>query len=1588
MEKMQRTKKIDPKTPVVSSQKKIFGTNTLQINGDDASCLIGSILEKGISDSKQTSKPFSPIPPPRPTVLPFPVARHRSHGPHWNPLDSLKTDHNCVGGEDDEEEDEFVNSNSISSFANPVERKQKKGLDFSKWKELIRGDSSNTTKEGEEDKSNIGKTEKQKKNVGGAFRMTEKNISSDLSIAVVPMEVDDEEHSDSSSFDSVIPKVPIKASASTMISSYISTDSRNEQGSVSLESEIDAENRAQLARMSPEEIAEAQAEIMEKMDPALLNLLRKRGRDKLKKQTYSSPKVARNDEVHNAQSEIQSNNANTSLGLEHDNSQMTTSCPAKDKNNRLNNNSPHNSASTTGTLWEEWSKRVEAVRNLRFSLVGSVVEDDFVSTFDTGELSLHKGPNADNAAERDFLRTDGDPGAAGYTIKEAVALSRSAVPGQRALALHLLRTVLGKAIQNICLKQVGEFVNNDNKVGKDVDWVAVWAYALGPEPELVLALRICLDDNNNSVVLACAKLIDCILTCNLNEDVFDISERGAIHGMDCFTAPVFRSKPEIDVGFLRGGYWKYNTKPSNILTFTEDTVDDETEGKHTVQDDVVVAGQDVAAGLVRMGVLPRICYLLETEPTAALQECLISMLVAIARHSPTCGSAIMKCRRLVHTVVHRFNANSSAEICSSQIRSVRLLKVLALSDKKNCQELLKGGILEAMTWHLYRFTSSIEQWIKLGKEKCKLSSSLMVEQLQLLKVCVQIEYPIFNFSDIFPALCLWLNPPTFEKLVENNVISEFACVSKEAYLVLEALAGTLPNFYSQKIGSNQILEHTGNDMGSWSWSFVGPMVDLAMKWISLASRLFDWESGLKVNLDFRGLSTASFLWVYSAVFHMLSRVLDKLKPEDTISLNESEGYLPWLPEFIPKIGLQIIRNGLLSFSVSREGEYGANFAGCSSFTEKLCCFRLQGEYESSLASVCCLHGIVRVAVSLDKLIQLAKAGMHSFPSQGSNPSIEESILESGILKGSLVEFRCLLNAFMKLVASEWHLVQSIEMFGRGGPSPGMGIGWGASGGGFWSKSVLLSQTDARLLSHLVNICQIVPAREQLGDEELPFMMEVINTALGMCLTAGPRDKIVIEKALDILLQVPALKYLDLCVQRFLQLNRRIKSFAWEYKETDYIQFNIILTSHFRKRWLSVKTTSKTMDGNSFFLGTSKSGVGFMETIHEDVETPNMTSKDQSCSYMIVEWAHQRLPLPIHWFLSPISTIVDHKSSHPGGASSSQNLFQDSADVLEVAKCGLFFLLGIEAMSTFLPGDAPSPIRSVPLVWKLHSLSVILLVGMGVLEEEKSSDIYESLQEIYGQFLDEGRLGKSSEPILDRQVNLFSVESGKNKNMESLRFQSEIHESYSTFIETLVEQYGAVSYGNLVYGRQVAVYLHRCVEAPVRLAAWNALSNAHVLELLPPLEKCFTAAAGYLEPIEDNIDILEAYVKSWISGALDRAVIRGSAAFTLVLHHVSSFIFLSGASDDLSLQNKLVKTLLRDYSQKQNHEGMMLALVQYNKPSTSPNGQKENLLLQKSDIEQRFNILKDACDRNSSLLIEVEKLRSAIEKEQHRSKTSM
>lgn len=762
--------------------------------------------------------------------------------------------------------------------------------------------------------------------------------------------------------------------------------------------------------------------------------------------------------------------------------------------------------------------------------------------------------------------------------------------------------------------------------------------------------------------------------------------------------------------------------------------------------------------------------------------------------------------------------------------------MLAQSDRKTCSDFIKNGSFQTLTWHLYQPTSFLDNWIKSGKEKCKLSSALMVEQLRFWKVCIQHGYCVSYFSEIFPYLCLWLNPPMLEKLIENDVLREFTSISKEAYLVLEALARRLPNLFSQKHQRNQILEDSGVDIDFWSWSHVGPMVDIALKWIVWKNdpsicNLFNREEGISGPLVSQDLSLTSLLWVYSAVMHMLSRVLERVIPDDTVHLHESGNLVPWLPEFVPKVGLEIIKNRFVGCSDTNDAKYGKDSNVGGSFIEKLCNLRQQGDYETSLASVCCLHGLLGIIININKLITLARAGVQT-PPENNTSTREEKILKDGILKGSLVELRSVQNMFMKLVALEWHLVQSIEKFGRGGPAPGVGVGWGASGGGYWSSPVLLAQADARFLTDLIETLKIVPKFDIHTEEEMTFTMLAINSSLGVCVTAGPTDGAFVKKAISSLLDVSVLKYLDLCVRRFLSC-RGPKLFDWDDEEEDYLLFSRTLSSHFSNRWLSVK--KKLKDSDSKNISDSKplkKGKSSLDTIYEDIDTSCITSQD-----LVAEWAHQRLPLPICWFLSPVSTLCDSKIAGLKKSSNLQDLMQNPGDFLVVARAGLFFLLGIEALSSLLPAGTHSPVKSVSLVWKLHSLSVILLVGMGVLEEEKSRVRYEALQDLYGNLLHQARsYTLSSEP---RNEN----------NLEILAFESEIHGTYSTFIETLVEQFSAVSYGDLIYGRQVAVYLHRCVEAPVRLAAWNTLTNSRVLELLPPLENCFTDAEGYLEPVE-------------------------------------------------------------------------------------------------------------------------------------------
>jgi RNA polymerase II-associated protein 1 len=57
------------------------------------------------------------------------------------------------------------------------------------------------------------------------------------------------------------------------------------------------------------------------------------------------------------------------------------------------------------------------------------------------------------------------------------------------LALQLLASILNRALQSLHKMDLTDNGKEMNSDAKFYDWQAVWAYTLGPEPELVLSLR-------------------------------------------------------------------------------------------------------------------------------------------------------------------------------------------------------------------------------------------------------------------------------------------------------------------------------------------------------------------------------------------------------------------------------------------------------------------------------------------------------------------------------------------------------------------------------------------------------------------------------------------------------------------------------------------------------------------------------------------------------------------------------------------------------------------------------------------------------------------------------------------------------------------------------------------------------------------------------------------------------------------------------------------------------------------------------------------------------------------------------------------
>ncbi|CAI6002366.1 unnamed protein product [Closterium sp. NIES-64] len=735
--------------------------------------------------------------------------------------------------------------------------------------------------------------------------------------------------------------------------------------------EIDEANRGVVSGMSAAQIAQAQAELMARLPLGALDMLRRRGREKEERRRgVGAGQGSRSEGVSGGagsggsgeekqqQEEMQvdggSGGDNGGASLQSSQQPLSHHTPASGPSVPRQHDRP-----------ATWEQRVERIRSVRFAMDGRPVPADVARDAESAlgvpaEAAMQFDQDSPqgmavrelavrHVAERDWLRTGAQPGRAGYTVREAVALSRSHVPAQAAAGLALLSALLSRAThaQTGRGERDGEGMmgGGDGEVGRggmeeEEDWEAVWAYALSHEVQLLLALRLALDHEHIQVIAAALALALHVLSFAPNHRFFSLSQQSVWRGEAITaTAPVHKPKaaasflpapltassspssaPSLLPAFARGHHWRHNVAHSELLlpgdAYGDDgeDEDEEEEGggmegmglggggmegagegdKQTVGSDANVACRDVCAGLIRMGILPRLAYLL--QPHSPLQQhthlhlpCL-HVALCIAHHSPAAATALAHSLHLLPP---------PPALSSSAAPRSPLSAILAAPSSP---ELLAAAsdIIKASTaghWdghalcHLHGLLSALHacsaaspmiarhvassdlihltlhHLLLLPLPRPPSSSALspaslpaVLAVLSLWRVLARQGLTAHLFSDYSLFFARFLDPPypTTSTVGGGKAEREGewggaeVCVGREAVLVLEALCCALPRLRGvvpagHGDGDGESIEaerDTGDNIG---WSVVVALLPMVLRWLqnSLVARL---SSGLRAAL--------------------------------------------------------------------------------------------------------------------------------------------------------------------------------------------------------------------------------------------------------------------------------------------------------------------------------------------------------------------------------------------------------------------------------------------------------------------------------------------------------------------------------------------------------------------------------------------------------------------------------------------------------------------------------------------------------------------------------------------------------------------
>nr|XP_042131917.1 RNA polymerase II-associated protein 1 isoform X1 [Peromyscus maniculatus bairdii]XP_042131918.1 RNA polymerase II-associated protein 1 isoform X1 [Peromyscus maniculatus bairdii] len=472
---------------------------------------------------------------------------------------------------------------------------------------------------------------------------------------------------------------------------------------------IHEENVARLQAMDPEEILKEQQQLLAQLDPSLVAFLRSHGNAL----EQAGPKAAKEQSP-----------GSPTVPVTKEEPIMSTSASESRKEDKPEPRAPalklpmtpHKEWLHMDTVELEklhWTQDLPPLRRqqtqermqARFSLQGELLAPDV-------DLPTHLGlHHHGEEAER-----------AGYSLQELFHLTRSQVSQQRALALHVLSQIIGRA-------QAGEF--GDRLVGSILRLLL--------DAGFLFLLRFSLDDRVDGVIAAAVRALRALLVAPGDEELLD-SAFSWYHG-----ASVFPLMPSQEDKEEEGEEEEPTTEKAKKKTPEEESRPPPDLARH-----------DVIKGLLATNLLPRLRYVLEvTCPGPSVVLDILAVLTRVARHSLESAMRVLECPRLIDTIVQEFLPTSWSPMGLGPTSSLykvpcaaamKLLRVLASAGRNIAARLLSSLDFRS---RLCRFIAEAPQELALPPEEAEMLST---EALRLWAVVASYGQGGDLYRELYPVL--------------------------------------------------------------------------------------------------------------------------------------------------------------------------------------------------------------------------------------------------------------------------------------------------------------------------------------------------------------------------------------------------------------------------------------------------------------------------------------------------------------------------------------------------------------------------------------------------------------------------------------------------------------------------------------------------------------------------------------------------------------------------------------------------------------------------------------------------------------------